>query len=72
MIAELPTLPELDFVAVFEEQRRRYRAAPYPSLEARLANLTKLERAIKAKRQAIRDALYADFRKSFDETEFTE
>ncbi len=72
MIAERPTLPDLDFAAVFEEQRRRYRAAPNPSLESRKANLDKLERAVRARRQAIRDALYADFRKPPEETEFTE
>jgi aldehyde dehydrogenase (NAD+) len=72
MIAERPTLPDLDFVAVFEEQRRRYRAAPYPSLETRLAKLVKLERAIKAHRADIRAALYADFRKPAPEAEFTE
>jgi aldehyde dehydrogenase (NAD+) len=72
MIAERPTLPETDFVAVFEEQRRRYRAAPFPSLETRLANLVKLEKAIVARRGAIREALFADFRKPVDEVEFTE
>jgi aldehyde dehydrogenase (NAD+) len=72
MIAERPTLPDIDFVAVFEEQRRRYRAAPYPSLETRLENLAKLEKAIVARRAAIRDALFADFRKPADEVEFTE
>jgi len=74
MIAErpTPTLPEVDFVAIFEEQRRRYRAAPYPPLEARRANLEKLEKAIRAHHDSLLAALDADFRKSADETEFTE
>jgi aldehyde dehydrogenase (NAD+) len=74
MIAEHPvsTKPEVDFNAIFEEQRRRYRAAPYPSLEARRANLDKLERGIRAYHDQLLDALKADFRKSADETEFTE
>ena len=61
-----------DFVAVFEEQRRRYRAAPNPTLAERKAKLNALERAIRARRDDLRAALVADFRKSPDETEFTE
>jgi aldehyde dehydrogenase (NAD+) len=72
MIADRPTLPEIDISAVFEEQRRRYRAAPFPSIEARKTNLDKLEKAIRENHDALLDALLADFRKSHDETEFTE
>jgi aldehyde dehydrogenase (NAD+) len=72
MIADRPTLPDLDINAVFDEQRRRYRAAPFPSIEARKTNLDKLEKAIHAYHDRLLDALVADFRKSHDETEFTE
>ena len=74
MIAERSTtpIPELDFTAIFEEQRRRYRAAPYPPLEQRKGNLEKLESAIRSNHEALLEALRSDFRKSPDETEFTE
>ena len=72
MIAERPNLPANDFSAIFAEQRRRYRAAPYPSLQARLVNLDKLEKAIRSSHDALIAALRTDFRKSPDETEFTE
>jgi aldehyde dehydrogenase (NAD+) len=76
MIAELtaptPAPDAADFTAIFAEQRRRYRAAPTPSLEERKAKLDALERAIRAHRSDLHAALVADFRKSPDETEFTE
>lgn len=73
MIAERPTpSPDLDFRPIFEDMRTRYRAAPFPSLAARRAQLDALERAIRSRRDALRAALYADFRKPSDETDFTE
>jgi aldehyde dehydrogenase (NAD+) len=76
MIAEHPApasaLETVDFTAIFEEQRKRYRAAPNPPLAERKARLTALERAIRAHRDELHGALVADFRKSPDETEFTE
>lgn len=72
MIADRPATNELDAVQVFEEQRRRYRAAPYPSLQERKDKLDRLERALRNKREALKLALQSDFRKSFDESEFTE
>jgi len=72
MIADRLAPPELDGTAIFEEQRRRYRAAPAPSLAERLAKLERLERALRSHREALKTALEADFRKSGDETEFTE
>ena len=71
MIADR-TATDLDFTSVFEEQRRRYRAAPTPSIAHRRAQLDKLERAIRNHRTALKSALEADFRKSADESEFTE
>jgi aldehyde dehydrogenase (NAD+) len=59
-------------IAVFDEMRRRYRAAPTPSLAERKANLDALERAIHKHRAAIDAALLTDFRKSMYEAEFTE
>jgi aldehyde dehydrogenase (NAD+) len=72
MIAELPTPATTDLNAIFDEQRRLYRAAPTPSLQTRLVNLDKLEKAIRASHDALIAALRTDFRKSPDETEFTE
>ncbi len=73
MIAERPTpVPEPNVAAIFAEQQHRYRARPYPALDERLANLAKLERAISKRRGALRAALFTDFRKSADETDFTE
>jgi aldehyde dehydrogenase (NAD+) len=73
MIAERPPAPqENDFGAIFAEQRRRYRDSPFQPLEQRRGNLDKLERAIRANHDALIAALCADFRKSPDETEFTE
>lgn len=71
MIADR-TVTELDVASVFEEQRRRYRAAPNPSIARRREQLDKLERAIRNHRDALKAALEADFRKSADESEFTE
>lgn len=72
MIAERPATSDLDIKAVFEEQRKRYRAAPNPPVEERRAKLEKLERAIRSHRDELKKALEADFRKSADESEFTE
>lgn len=75
MIAERPvpaTAPIPDFGAIFQEQRRRYRAAPNPPIEERKAKLDALERALLAHRGNLHRALVADFRKSPDETDFTE
>ncbi len=72
MIADRPETNALDYSQVFEEQRRRYRAAPYPSFEERKQKLDRLERALRHKREALKVALRTDFRKSFDESEFTE
>ena len=73
MIAERPTsAPELDFQQVFEGMRARYRVAPFPALAQRRAQLDALERAIRSRRDALRAALQADFRKPADETDFTE
>ena len=72
MIADRPATSDLDINAVFEEQRKRYRAAPNPPIEERRAKLEKLERAIRHHRDELKVALEADFRKSADESEFTE
>ena len=73
MIAERPTpTPELDFRPIFDDMRARYRGAPFPALAQRRAQLDALERAIRSRRDALRAALYADFRKPADETDFTE
>ncbi|GAC1309738.1 MAG: aldehyde dehydrogenase family protein [Vulcanimicrobiaceae bacterium] len=72
MIAARPATNELDYAVVFEEQRRRSRAAPNPPLEERKLKLDRLERALRNKRDALKAALRIDFRKSFDESEFTE
>ncbi len=72
MIADRPAPTALDFTHVFEEQRRRYRAAPYPMLEERKQKLDRLERALRKKRAELKIALKTDFGKSFDESEFTE
>lgn len=72
MIADRPATSALDITHVFEEQRRRYRAAPFPSLEERKQKLDRLERALRHKRQALKVALQSDLRKSFDESDFTE
>src|SRR5271156_1721021 len=72
MIADRPQLSQSEINAIFEEQRRRYRAAPYPPLEGRKANPDNRERSIHAHREDIRRALYADFRKPLVETEFSE
>jgi aldehyde dehydrogenase (NAD+) len=73
MIADRPAVPQSsDFTAIFEEQRRRYRAAPNPPIEERKAKLAALARAIAAHRDDLHGALVADFRKSPNETEFTE
>ncbi len=72
MIAAGPAPNELEFTQLFEEQRGRYRAAPYPSPDDRKAKLKRLEHAIRDKRDALKSALKSDFRKSFAETEFTE
>ena len=58
--------------SIFAEQRRRYRAAPNPTLSERRARLDRLELALRDKREALKTALREDFRKSFDESEFTE
>ena len=72
MIAEAPTANLPDVTAIFDEQRRRYRARPFPPIEERKASLDRLERAIRAHRDELKAALYSDFRKSADESEFTE
>jgi aldehyde dehydrogenase (NAD+) len=72
MIAERAISSDAEILAVFEEQRRRYRAAPFPPFEERARRLDKLERAIRRRREDLRAALYADFRKPVPETEFTE
>ncbi|GAC1545949.1 MAG: aldehyde dehydrogenase family protein [Vulcanimicrobiaceae bacterium] len=72
MIVDRPPTNALDFRHVFEEQRRRYRAAPNPTLQERKHKLERLERAIRNKREALKVALRADFRKSFDESELSE
>ncbi|MBD5655791.1 MAG: aldehyde dehydrogenase family protein, partial [Candidatus Eremiobacteraeota bacterium] len=72
MIATAAVPSDLDVRAVYDEMRRRYRAAPSPALAERKANLDKLERAIGRHRKAIAAALYADFGKSSYESEFTE
>ncbi len=63
---------DIDVARVFEEQRRRYRAAPNPAVVDRLARLEKLERALRHHRSELKVALESDFRKSADESEFTE
>ena len=72
MIVDRPTLSESDIAAIFQEQRRRYLAAPYPLYGERMLNLEKLEVAIENRREDLKSALYADFRKPGAETEFTE
>lgn len=47
--------------AVFDEQMAAFRAAPSPSIDQRLAKLKKLEHLLLDNRQAIIDALMADF-----------
>jgi aldehyde dehydrogenase (NAD+) len=61
-----------DVAGLFAEQRRRYRAAPYPPLAERLARLDRLGRALGAYRRALVEAMATDFRKPADESEFTE
>ena len=74
MIADRPRIapaaPDLD--AIFAEQRRRYRAEPYPSAAHRKAQLERLERAILKRRGALERALLADFRKPPEETAYSE
>jgi aldehyde dehydrogenase (NAD+) len=74
MIADYPstgaTTP--DHAALFAEQRRRYRAEPYPTAQQREAQLERLETAILKRRGAIERALLADFRKPVEETAFSE
>ena len=73
MIAERSApAPDLDFRPIFEDMRARYRAAPFPSLAERRAKLDALEGAIRSRRGALATALYEDFRKPSDETDFTE
>jgi aldehyde dehydrogenase (NAD+) len=73
MIAEtaLPTSP-IDLHAIFDEQRRRYLAAPTMPLAERKAKLDALEKSIRKHRAAVAEAIYADFRKAKDEVEATE
>jgi len=74
MIADYPSAgaatPDLD--ALFAEQRRRYRAEPYPTARQREARLEGLEAAILKRRGRIERALLADFRKPVEETAFSE
>jgi aldehyde dehydrogenase (NAD+) len=74
MIADRPSTtaaaPDLD--ALFAEQRRRYRAQPYPSAQERTARLERLERAILRRRAALERALLVDFRKPPEETTYSE
>ncbi len=72
MIAERPQPTTTDFRPLFEEQRRRHLADPYPSLAERIKRLDALERAIVAHRRDVSSAIAADFGKSRDESEFTE
>ncbi|GAC1491059.1 MAG: aldehyde dehydrogenase family protein [Vulcanimicrobiaceae bacterium] len=72
MIADQPRSNELDFRAVFAEQRRRYRAQPNPPIADRRAKLERLERALRGHREALKAALYRDFRKPAAEAESTE
>jgi len=71
MIADQPA-HERSVKAVFEEQRRRYRAAPNPSLASRRDKLERFERAIRHHREALKAALRSDLRKSSAESEFSE
>lgn len=71
MIAD-PAAAETALRPIFDEMRRRYRAAPTPPLAERRANLDKLEAAIRKNRKQIVEALRADFAKSPYESEFTE
>ncbi|MBD5635141.1 MAG: aldehyde dehydrogenase family protein, partial [Candidatus Eremiobacteraeota bacterium] len=78
MIADRPSgkpssaiaTPDID--ALFAEQRRRYRAQPYPPAAQREAQLERLERAILRRRDTIERALLADFRKPPEETAYSE
>ncbi len=72
MIAERPTTNAQDITTIFDEQRRRYRAQPNPPIADRRAKLERLERALRNHRTELKSALEADFRKSADESEFTE
>jgi len=72
MIVDRFATNELDFKAVFEEQRRRYRAAPNPPYQERKRKLERLERALHVRRDALKCALEADFRKSAAEAEISE
>jgi coniferyl-aldehyde dehydrogenase len=54
---------------VFNLQRKAYLAKPFPSLEERLENLSKLERILVDNSSAIADAIMADFgHRSVEET----
>ena len=72
MIAERLRSEANEFVPLFEEQRRRHLADPYPTLAERIKRLDALERAILAHRGDVATAIAADFGKSKDETEFSE
>ena len=73
MIVAPPDSPSTDDLrAIFEAQRRRYRAQPYPPLPGRAARLAALERAIRAHRREVAAAIAADFGKPAEETELTE
>jgi aldehyde dehydrogenase (NAD+) len=74
MIVDRPPAPAAtpDLDAIFAEQRRRYRLAPYPSAAHRKAQLERLETAILKRRGALERALLADFRKPPEETAFSE
>jgi aldehyde dehydrogenase (NAD+) len=74
MIAERTplTVATPDVAALFAEQRRRYRAEPYPPAARRIKQLERLERAILKRRAEIEAALLADFRKPPEETAYSE
>jgi aldehyde dehydrogenase (NAD+) len=74
MIAERtpPAAVPPEVAALYAEQRRRYRAEPYPPAARRIKQLERLERAILKRRSAIEAALLADFRKPPEETAYSE
>ncbi|MEJ2583659.1 MAG: aldehyde dehydrogenase family protein [Robiginitalea sp.] len=61
------------YVGLFQKQREHYLEVGRHSHKERLARLKDLKRALEHQyRQAIREALYADFKKPFLETDLTE
>jgi aldehyde dehydrogenase (NAD+) len=72
MIVEPVAAVDAELQRIFDDQRRRFLAAPKPALGERRAKLDALERAIRAHREDVSAALAADFRKPHEEVEATE